>query len=548
MNPDAHRGLFQVIAFALAVSFAVAVFLLANSQGTLLAVAMAGFLLLIITSLMSSTACLYALVLVATTEALYKGLAPSMFTMLVKDLFLWILLLRLFWVSQRQRDFRWLHQRLTTPAVIFVCYCVAMMFAPSTRSLLLAVAGLRVWSLWMPLYYPCYQLFGTRKQVLRFAAVLTALQLPICLYGIVQGNIGYEHTKIIPGFYELTAFYQVARQDTDEGALTTGEEGMASSEAPDSPDASEGFDRGFKPIMAVRACAVYTSPGYFGTMAVMSALLGLGMLGAGRTAMGRMIGLATALAGVGGLLASGSRAPMVGLGVGLAAMALISARKGIVAAGIALLVLGSLYVLKDVAGAGATRIQRNLSMGIALERSLDPLQRGLQAALQRPLGNGIATGIGAGRLVYSGAIDVEQAKGTRFIENEFGRALAELGFAGAFLWLWMVWTPLREAIRAIRTLGFQRDGLLAAGLFGLMVALFVQLGVGSALYGGAGMYYYVFAAMIKRLAETPADAEDELRTAGPLRRTRPLRRYGFVNVRVPDLPNPPQRHVSMDRP
>jgi len=155
---------------------------------------------------------------------------------------------------------------------------------------------------------------------------------------------------------------------------------------------------------------------------------------------------------------------------------------------------------------------------------LEPLGFGLQAAWENPLGGGVATGQGAGRLVYSGALELERSQGARFIENEFGRALAELGFVGTALWLWMVLTPLAQTFQALRRLGSQRAGVLVAAMFGAMVAIFTQLGVGSALYHGAGMFYYIFPAMAWRLVELPV-AEPAPRPA--------LRRNGFIYERIP---------------
>jgi O-antigen ligase len=277
--------------------------------------------------------------------------------------------------------------------------------------------------------------------------------------------------------------------------------------------------------MAVRACSIFLSPGYFGGMAAMAALLSLGLLSWARSVVLRWLAVVSALAAVGGLLASGSRAPMVGLIVGLVAMTLVSRRRGMVTVGIIIVALGSVYLLRDMVGAGAGRIERQLTVALALQRSLQPLGFGLEAALDHPLGRGIATGQGAGRLVHSGAITAEASEGARFIENEFGRALAELGFPGTALWMWMVLTPLVGTYRAVRKLGSQRAGVLAAALFGAMIASFVQLGVGSALYQGAGMYYYLFAAMAQRLTELPVVAVETVPAPSP------LRRHGFVYER-----------------
>ncbi len=512
-----------LIALGLACAATAALFLVGSSESVLLAIAAALYVALLVAAICSADLALYAFVLVALTEALYKGLAANMLTMLAKDIVLAIMLLRLFWHSQQNRDYSWLRHPLALPGLLLAAYGLAMAAAPQTNSLLLAAAGLRSWLLWMPLYFPAYQTLVSRRRVFAFISILLLVMVPICVYGIVQGNIGYEHTRVLPGFYELTSWYGVNSLRSDEdvlGAELTGDYGRQPS-----PEQPESFDRSFAPIMAVRACAIFISPGYFGGMAAMTALLSLGLLGWARSSVLRGLAVAAALAAVGGLLASGSRAPMVGLVVGLAAMSLVSRRRALVIAGAIVVGLGTLYVLRDVVGVGAQRIERTLTVSAAIQRSLQPLGFGLQAAWENPLGGGVATGQGAGRLVYTGAIQVERSQGARFIENEFGRALAELGFVGTALWLWMIITPLVQTFRCTRRLGSQRAGVLVAAMFGAMVAIFTQLGVGSALYQGAGMFYYVFAAMAQRLVELPIT--DNRRAVGAA-----LRRYGFVRERV----------------
>lgn len=517
----------HLIALGLASAATAALFLVGSSESVPLAIAAALYVASLVAAICSADLALYALVLVSLTEALYKSLAANMLTMLAKDIVLALMLLRLLWHSQQNRDYWWLRHSLALPGLLLAAYGLAMAAAPQTKSLLLAAAGLRSWLLWMPLYFPVYQTLVTRRRVFAFVSVLLLLMVPICVYGIVQGNIGYEHTRVLPGFHKLTSWYGVNSPRTDDEVFA----GEVSGEHQGgvSPDQPESFDRSFAPIMAVRACAIFISPGYFGGMATMTALLSLGLLGWARSPVLRVLAVVAALAAVGGLLASGSRAPMVGLVVGLAAMSLISRRRGMVIFGILIVGLGTLYILRDIAGVGAQRIERTLTLSGALQRSLQPLGFGLQTAWDNPLGIGVASGQGAGRLVYEGVIQVQRSEGARFIENEFGRALAELGFIGTALWLWMILTPLVQTFRATRRLGTQRAAVLVAAMFGAMVAIFIQLGVGSALYQGAGMFYYVFAAMAQRLVELPIS---ESRPAAPT-----SRRYGFVRERVP-LPAP----------
>lgn len=512
-----QRGVLTIIAFGLALGAAVALISLVFFNNILMAAAVALFVATLAISLVSPQAALFSLIFAGLLEGLYKGLAPSLFSLLVKDIFLGLLFLRLFWFSQSTRDFSWLRQPFTAPAAAFSLYCIAMMFAPSTRSILLALAGLRAWLLWMPVYYPVYHLFDNRKVIMNVLTVLMYIQFPICVYGIIQGNIGYEHMRFIPGFYEQTRRYGTGVAP-DDPSLQGGEGQSA-------------FEEASAPIMNVRACSIYNTPADLGVMASLTVLLALGMLGMARTPGHRLFFLLTALAGAGAQLASGSRAPMVGLVVGLMAMTLVSRRKGMVVLGIAIIAFSSLYMLRDITGGGAVRLEQKLTIAGAFERSMYPLKIGWKQGLAHPLGNGIATGVGMGRVFYSAGL--EAARGTRWVENEFGRALTELGFVGTALWMWMVLGAMGLCVKAIRSLGLRREGMLAAGMFGFMVAIFTQLGVGSALYGAnGGMYFWIFAAAIIRLSQI-AKAEPVYEPTVNLSLPARPHRYGFIRTRDP---------------
>ena len=282
------RAMTGPLGFIAAVIAAIGMFFIAVTQGLAMALAFAVMVSALFWAFSSDVGGIYCLILAALFEGIYKSLSPSMLTMLVKDIFLVILLLRLFWVSQRQRDFSWLQQPFTSAAVCFTAYCVALMFAPSTRSLLLALAGLRAWLLWMPTYFPFYAYFTNLNRITHFLTVLIYLMLPVSIYGIVQGNIGYEHTRILPNFYRLAQFYQSDYHPENEQ-----NEGQGSAE----------FESSFNPIMNVRACSIHISPGNFGAMCAVMVLLSVGY--AGYTASGTMrlwaiiSGLAAAGAGIG---------------------------------------------------------------------------------------------------------------------------------------------------------------------------------------------------------------------------------------------------------
>ncbi|MEI6500804.1 MAG: hypothetical protein WCP21_07225, partial [Armatimonadota bacterium] len=435
MNPNAARTIAMPALFLVAVAVAVALFVMVTSKGLMLALAFGIFVSALIYSMTSTGAAIWCLIFAAYFEALYKGASASLFTMLIKDFFLVIAVLRLLYMSQRQRDFRWLQQPFTTAAVVFVIYCVALMFAPSTRSILLAMAGLRGWILWMPVYFPAYAYFTGKEVVTKFLVVLMLVQLPVQVYGIVQGNIGYEHTKIIPGFYEITKWYRVDI-NLNEGRHPDNAEGGGG-----------GIDSAFKPIMAVRACSITISPATLGAMACLTIMLSLGVLAFTASPAMRLWSLVSALAAAGGLLASGSRTPMIGVAAGVLAMVALSRQKTAVIGGIIVVILGGVFVLKDISGGGAIRLQRTLSVAGTVERAMYPMRVGWDIGFSHPFGNGIATGAGIGRMFYSSRL--QQAEGSRFIENEFGRAMSELGIVGSAVWVGMLISLLWRCASAV---------------------------------------------------------------------------------------------------
>ncbi len=465
---------------------------LAVQKGMLAAL---GFVLLfgaVLGAILREEVAIYSFILVALLEGLYKAMAPNMLTMLLKDIFLAILWLRLLLRSRQQRDFRWLQQPFTLAAICFTLYCIAEMFAPTTRSFLLALAGLRAWLLWMPAFFPFYAYFQSQERIVRFVLILSALMFPVSIYGIIQANIGYQHLQVIPGFYRIVKWYQLTGYASEaEGILWS------------------------RPIMSIRATSIHIAPATFGAMSAVLVLLSLGFATYTASLRLRLGMILSGLAAAGGLLASGSRAPMLGLLIGLGTMFFVVRRRSALFIAAGLLGLVSGFVIHDFALGGAWRIRTMLRLERVWARVWEPLQIGLEQGLQHPLGVGIATEVGAGRLFQGARLPQPSI---RWVENEFGRALSELGFPGLFLWLWLIAGILWHCGKAVRRMGDTPESLLAAGMFGGMISVFAQLSVGSALYNAhAGLYYWIWAAAILRLyefgeearAQTPTGQETE---------------------------------------
>jgi hypothetical protein len=151
--------------------------------------------------------------------------------------------------------------------------------------------------------------------------------------------------------------------------------------------------------------------------------------------------------------------------------------------------------------------QSRLNIPAIVDRAIEPLGTGFAMLSKYPLGTGVASGAGAGRAY--GMIEEEMSvKGETavMIENEFGRAMKELGLPGFGLFIWLLWRAMTSAATGLSG-GNRRDGLLAAGLVAGAINLSIQLMVGSALYlAPAGTYFWLSCALASRM---PSYAEQE---------------------------------------
>lgn len=439
----------------------------------------------------------YVLLLLGLVEGIYKTLAPSFFTLVIKDAVLLLVLFRVVYISLRANDWSWLKQRITVPVTLFVGYLCAMAAAPTTTSLSLALAGFRTWVLWMPIYYPVYIFFNSREKVLRLLHTICFLVIPIAGYGLYQDAMGYEHLQAVERLYEYTKWY--------EG----------------------------------RATSILNSPALFGNFCAVSVLLSVSLAMYHKKFIYRVFFVAVAALAGGGLAASGTRGAALGLATGLLAFLLISRRKAfLVSVTVVVAVLSVGYILPTFteknttigpvydengqivdynmyeeaseAGndeemtfdqfGGAERIREGISAQTVFRRVLMPFQRALKQLQQRPLGWGIASGVGAGR-IYADLREESRRKsgGYEWIENELGRAMTELGIPGTFFWVWMLWLATRTTIRSARSARDDREHVILGAMVSVQFVTLSQLLIGAALYDAAfGIYFWIFAAIAAR--------------------------------------------------
>ena len=101
------------------------------------------------------------------------------------------------------------------------------------------------------------------------------------------------------------------------------------------------------------------------------------------------------------------------------------------------------------------------------------------------------------------------------IENEYGRALRELGIPGTALFIWLLITALRGSFSAYRKVHTPRYHMLAGACIGIQFSIVLQLAVGSALYlAPGGLVFWLFYALALRLPELEAQEYPGLE-AGP---------------------------------
>ncbi len=409
---------------------------------------------------------IYAVLAIAFFDGLLKGISPGWHTILAKDVLLALTIIRWLWdaaVGRHQlASFR---SPVAAPAFLFIVYCGAQMFNTTTASLTVALAGFRAWILWIPFFFIAYDTFRRPHQVRRFIMVIALLTLLTSLYGVVQYRIGFEHlTKLGPGF----DFYH---------RFAGGEH--------------------------VRATSTLVNPGVFGAAAALSALVCLGGIGfVQRPQWLRTFLAVIASVSIIGMAASGSRAPLLSLLMAIVAFLVLIRRRQflVVMVVVGLVIVGLVGELApDVFQQRYTAEKLNLQT--IIRRVSIPLAHSLYQVARYPLGTGVATGIGVGRVnrLMPGPLAIEPTA-AGMIENDYGRALRELGFPGAFLYVFMLYRILMVAAASYSSLVFLRYRWMAGGLIGVLVAVLGLLTVGTALYlAPSGPLFYLAAGICARL-------------------------------------------------
>ena len=412
-------------------------------------------------ALSSNVAALCLLVAVACVDGILKGMFPGLLAIAVKDILIGLMTVRWLWEGLNGAPRPSLSQPIALPVFLFAVYCVAQMFNSETGSVLVALAGLRSWVGALPLFFVIYDTFATERAARAagwFAVCVVSLT---SIYGAVQQRIGFGH------LYALSSGFDFYRKFGEGGTL--------------------------------RAASTFVAPGVFGLTANLAILLAVGLgLSARNKATGLLVGSLGAIVCFVGVASSGSRAPLAGAVFGLAVFAVLSRRPQMLLVLVILALLAAWQSENYFQELLANRWnQEKLGPDALANRALSPFLSGWDAMVANPLGTGVASGVGLGR---AGSFVGEESlmvtsSAASFIENELGRAMKELGFPGAFLFLWLLWRALTGAFRGWR-LATGDARWMAGGALATVAAAVPALAVGQALYIGAPAVLFWFACAI----------------------------------------------------
>lgn len=463
----------SVLLLPIGIIGAVVLVLLSQTGGFSMAVFISIATVVTVAALSSLEFGIMALIFVASIDGFLKGISTGWHTQLLKDYLLAICLLRWAWLNvlgQRRNSVR---HPLSLPILLFAGWCIVQLFNSRSASPIYGMAGLRVWIIWLPVFFLVYDYCRSRKQIERLVLFIIVLLIPLSIYGILQYQFGLEHLFGLSSGFDV---YTYSRYATPEYELQT------------------------------RPPSTMISPHGFASTLVMAILMGIGAVPYFRNQRSWQSTVIVAL-------------PL--FGVALLLTAVRNAYGSLLMALLFLLGLirrPDLLILTAVVGVVAVTQVGGLTGGSALDRLnsivtnpeytqrriMMPWARAVDWAATNPLGGGLAGGqVGGGRMLW-GVVSPGTAPehGVPHAENDYARSLIELGIPGFMLFLWMLYTVARSTLRGYHAVAESRNRWLLAGALAAELSTFFRLLVGPALYGWPeGIIFWAYAAIAARLPE-----------------------------------------------
>ncbi len=451
---------------------AIGLVVLAVGKSVVLAFIAAATTAATIGTLLSLEIGIFALILIACTDGMLKGLYPGWYTQVLKDYFLVLCMLRWGWLSVLGHRRLSVRHPIVPALLVFVGWCAMQMFNPHGYNWILALAGFRGWVIWIAVFFIAYDYLESRRQVERLVLFIILLLIPISIYGIVQYQIGYGHLERLgPGFDP----YRRAGYFTETYEVET------------------------------RPAATMVSPGNLGAglSCVLLMAIGAALYFGGRRRL-QLLALAAIPLFATAMFLTGSRAPLAGTIVGALALLVVSRRPRVAIILAVAALIAITQTSKLTGGALETRLSSLwVHRSYTRHRIVMPLQTAVNYTKTHFLGSGVGVGSTAGRLLATMVTASTPAKRkVPSAEGDFGRALLELGLPGLVIFLWMLYSVVRAMIRAYASLQRLTDRWLVAGMFGACVGVLTRLLVGSSLYvWPESIFFWLFVAAVTKLPE-----------------------------------------------
>ncbi len=490
----------RVAIFTLALTVAAALVWLGQSGGFETVVLVSVGVVVAVAVLSSLEFGLMALLFVAATDGFIKGLSPGWHTMLLKDFILAACLLRWAWQAVLGYRRESVQTPITVPTVVFAGWVVVHLFNARSGSFLIGLAGLRMWTIWLPTFFLAYDALDSRQKIERMLLFLVFLMIPVSIYGILQYFLGLEH------LFELAGGFSVYEHESYVG--TTGTE----TRPPSTFVSTHSFASALTMVLLMLIGAVI----YFKRSRVLQLALLVSM---------PVMGVA--------LLVTAVRNAVGSAVLGVFTLLVVERRVGLL---LIILIVGGIAVYQVDAMTGGEATNRISSIvedpEYTVRRVVGPWRSAVRHVADYPLGGGIASGMGLGRVARRAGLSAGRFDPEHRVlqpENEYARALVELGIPGFLLFLWLLFTVMRNTFLAYRAARERRDQWLLAALFASCFSILARLLTGPALYGWPeAIIFWSYTAMALRL---PKIEEAEMR-----RRQAPSTEARPVELETEELP------------
>ncbi len=478
----------QSVLVPLAVLATIGLVSLALVGGFATAVVVSVAMVVTVAALISLEFGVFALIFVAAVDGFLKGLSPGWHTQLLKDYLLALMILRWAWLSVLGHRRRSVGTAVGISLLLFVAWTTVQLLNARNASLIMSLAGYRTWVIWFPIFFIVYDYIEERAQVQRLLLFHFALFVPLALYGVVQYQIGLDHLyRLGPGF----RFYQ------DEAYMA---------------DVEGEWTRHIRPP------ATAVSPHAFAESTGQVLLLGVGaipFLRRRKTAQ-LLVAISMPLLAM-AVLVTAVRNAAAATALGAVALLLTLRRVGLAIVLAVVVGIGAWQVDQYTRGGALQRIESIVTNPeYTRQRIMNPWKAAVDFLMDHPLGGGTASGVGRGRMLWGtvSAARLSPEHRVPWVENDYGRALVELGIPGFLLLLGVLVMTGRSLYLAYRRSRLPEDQWLIASALSLLVAISARLTVGSALYGWPGaIIFWAFVAAALRLPEIEEREREEAQSA-----------------------------------